>query len=80
MARIGKLAMLSGARRLAKANAGKVHSGIDKLAGAVKDRVGRRHEDEVDRGASWTKKALTGTDEHGRGRREPDSHTGSSGT
>lgn len=66
MARFGKLGMLAGARSLAKRNAEKVHQGIDKVADAVRGRVGSKHSGKVDKGADLAKKVITGTSEDQR--------------
>jgi hypothetical protein len=60
--RIGKLAALAGAKRLARANAPVVHQGIDTAARAVTGRLGHRHAAKVDGVSRLAKKALTGTD------------------
>lgn len=65
MARFGKLAMLSGARSLAKRNSAKVHQGIDKMADAVRSRIGEQHAGKIDKGANFAKKVSTGSaDDH----------------
>lgn len=69
MAKFGKLAMLSAARRAARRNAGEVHEGIDKVAAVARERLGTQHADKIDKGASYAKKAITGTDRPPRGRR-----------
>ncbi len=68
MGKFGKLAMLSTARKAARRNAGPVHEGIDKVAAMVRGRLGTQHADKVDKGASFAKKAITGTDRPPRGR------------
>jgi|EndMetStandDraft_8_1072994.scaffolds.fasta_scaffold723664_2 hypothetical protein len=62
MGKFGKLAMLGAARNAAKRNASSVHSGVDKVASALKGKLNARHSDKIDKGASLVKKAATGTD------------------
>jgi hypothetical protein len=69
MGKFGKLAMLSTARKAARRNAGQVHEGIDRVASTVRGRIGTRHADKVDKGASLAKRVITGTD--GPSRRSP---------
>jgi hypothetical protein len=62
MALLGKLTLLHTARSYAKRHSGQVHSGIDRAAETVKQRVGERHGGAVDSTASVVKKVVTGTD------------------
>lgn len=57
-----RLAMLGTARQYAKKHASTVHSGVDKVAGFAKQRVGDQHHGKVERSASLLKRAVTGTD------------------
>jgi hypothetical protein len=64
-----RLVMLGTARQYAKRHASTVHSGVDKVAGFAKQRVGDEHHGKVERSASVLKRVVTGSD-----RPEPTGH------
>ena len=60
MLKLGKLTLLTAARNQAKRHPGPVHTGIDKVASAVRSKISDRHAGKVDKGASLAKKVITG--------------------
>jgi hypothetical protein len=60
MALLTRASALLGARRFAGRHPGPIHGAVDKLAGLLRGRVPERHAGKVDKGASLTKRALTG--------------------